>query len=103
MRGFFILITRWQAPMLPDMTQLRKVYEAEGLSPTEINLEAKSNKQCHPFDEVLTMTQGEMFVNVTGNKLLLRPGDRIMIPSNTSYELSVHGDKCAFLWASKIF
>jgi quercetin dioxygenase-like cupin family protein len=38
------------------------------------------------------VVEGELLVNVSGNQLLLRAGDRIEIPSNTKHHYSAHGD-----------
>ena len=82
-----MLVYRWQSPVIPDVDQVRLFFEREGLFPIkEIYPTGKSvQDHSHPFDEVRMICKGEMFFNVAGNSLLLRGGDRIIIPSNTRH------------------
>jgi quercetin dioxygenase-like cupin family protein len=93
-----MLVTRWQAPVVPSLEQVRMIFEAEGLDAHEEIFTPKTliPDHRHPFDEVLMVVRGEMFLNVSGNQLLLRAGDRIRIPSNTkhSYETDAHECQC---------
>ena len=101
-----MLVTRWQAPIVPQVSQILKMYEAEGLEPTEERFAANSEvaEQRHPFDEVITVAEGELMLDITGNKLLLRPGDRIVIPSNTKYQFKAgETNGCMCIRASKTF
>ena len=99
-----MLITRWQAPIVPQIEQIKRMYEAEGLAPSlkEFEPDATINGQRHPFDEVITVAQGELHIDIAGNKFLLRPGDRVMIPSNTKYNFKVGASgQCRIMRASK--
>src|SRR5690606_21470708 len=91
--GQNMLVHRWQAPIVPDKKQIWAMLEAEGLEPFEevFPPETKVDWHRHPFDEVRTVAQGEMLFDVAGNKLLLRAGDRIVIPSNTKHQFEVKG------------
>lgn len=100
-----MLVTRWQAPLVPQKSQILMMLEAEGLTPYEQVLEPKSEIKDirNPFDEVKTVASGELHLDVAGNKLLLRAGDRILIPSNTRHSLRVDGSEpCVCICAKKI-
>ena len=99
-----MLVYRWQAPIVPDIQQIKSLFEAEGLLPVEecheINTEVGLHR--HPFDEVRTVVQGEVLFDISGNKLLLRAGDRIVIPSNTKHSFKAQGtEKLVCICASK--
>ncbi len=50
-----------------------------------------------PFSETRMILAGELIAEVAGNKILLRPGDRIEIPPNTKHSFSINGDQpCQF-------
>lgn len=69
------------------------MFQTEGLEPKEevypANTVIKEHK--HPFDEIRMVVTGELKINVSGNHLLLRAGDRIEISSNTKHEKTVNG------------
>jgi quercetin dioxygenase-like cupin family protein len=90
-----MIVRRWQAPIVPDKSQILSMYTAEGLEPSEevIPERKEITTHQHPFDEVRTVIAGEMIVNVAGNKLLLRPGDRIIIPANTKHSYQAQGNE----------
>ena len=98
-----MLIYRWQSPIVPEADQIRLFFEREGLEPSkEIYKSGQAaQKHIHSFDEVRMICDGEMLFDLSGNRLLLRGGDRIIIPSNTWHTKSVQGSKdcisfCAF-------
>ena len=90
-----MLVFRWQAPLLPTKKQILSSFESEGLKPCEELLPPKSfiQNHSHPFDEVRVIISGELIIDISGNKLLLRPGDKIVIPSNTKHSKEVDGEK----------
>ncbi len=101
-----MIVTRWQAPVLPTIEQVKMIFEAEGLSPSEETLAPQTviPDHRHPFDEVRMVLQGAMFLNISGNQLLLRPGDRIEIPANTRHSKSVEdSEACVCVVASRPF
>ena len=58
----------------------------------------------HPFDEVRMIVKGSLLVNIAGNRLLLRTGDKIIIPSNTRHSKEVQGDSaCVSICSYKAF
>lgn len=101
-----MIVTRWQAPVVPTQEQIIHIFRTEGLHPEE---EVYLPKQAvtehkHPFDEVRMIVSGEMIMNVAGNRLLLRAGDRIIIPSNTKHAKEVRGEEpCVSIYSRKVF
>jgi quercetin dioxygenase-like cupin family protein len=101
-----MLIRRWQAPVVPDQTQMIKMFEMEGYEPFLETLEPEKDirDHKHPFDEVRMVSSGELLMNVSGNQLLLRAGDRITIPSNTKHSKKVNSAQpCVCICAKKSF
>lgn len=101
-----MILKRWQAPTIPSPEQMKMLFFAEGLNfkeevyPPDTKFEAHK----HPFDEVRMIISGSMIFNLSGNKVLLRAGDRIEIPSNTKHEKTVHSDEeCHSIVAFKVF
>ena len=101
-----MIVTRWQAPLKPTKEQALMIFRAEDLQPREEILTQKEvyPEHRHPFDEVRMVLEGELFLNINGNQLLLRSGDKIMIPSNTKHSQKVlSGKSCLCIVANKPF
>lgn len=101
-----MIVTRWQAPVVPTKEQIIHIFRVEGLQPEEEVYLPKQGVAEHkqPFDEVRMIVSGELLMNIAGNKLLLRAGDRILIPSNTRHAKEVRGDEpCVSIYAQKVF
>ncbi len=101
-----MLITRWQASVLPSLDQVKQIFEMEGLKPLieEYEPHSKVNVHRHYFDEVRIVINGELHLNISGNQLKLSPGDRIEIPSNTKHSTWVEGESpCLCLYAKRPF
>ncbi|CAN5487758.1 hypothetical protein BH10BDE1_BH10BDE1_25310 [soil metagenome] len=101
-----MLINRWTGQALPSPQQLKMLLVNEGLSPEVESLPAHSNlkEHRHPFDEVRILVEGNLIMDINGNQLLLRPGDRIDIPANTKHSKTVHGGSpCISLIAKRTF
>jgi|GEM_PF-910872 len=100
-----MIIRRWQAPVTPDLKQIRQMFFLEGLKPELEELpegtEIKGRK--FPFDEIRIVVSGELILDVAGSKVLLREGDRVMIPSNTTHSVTAHKGPNTSLYARKIF
>ena len=101
-----MIVNRWQAPTLPTREQILMIFEREGLKPIEEvyqpNEEIKDHR--HPFDEVRMLVEGSLFIDIAGNRLLLREGDKIVIPSNTRHSKKVQGDApCICICSYKAF
>ena len=82
-----MLVRRWRANEMPSRDQIKLMFYQEDLDPSveiyKSGEEIKEHK--HPFDEIRMVVVGELFINVSGNQLILRAGDRIEIPSNTKH------------------
>lgn len=101
-----MIVSRWQAPLVPDRKQIHMMFSAEGLEPFEEVFEpgAVVANHRHPFDEVRMVASGQLVIDVAGNKLLLRAGDKIVIPSNTRHSKKVEGtEPCVCVCASKTY
>ena len=98
-----MIVSRWQAPLVPGEKQITAMFEAEGLLPLRETFEPgqKVEDHRHPFDEVRMVVGGEMMMSVAGNKLLLRSGDKIIIPSNTKHSMEAHGTETCLCIISK--
>lgn len=90
-----MIVQRWQAPITPSIEQMKMILHSEGLSFTEERYQTsdKIDIHKHPFEEVRLLVSGAMIYNLSGNKLLLRAGDRIEIPANTKHSTEVHGEE----------
>lgn len=99
-----MIITRWQAPIVPSKQQLHMILESEGLEPFDETYEPQGKVQDHrhPFAEVRIIASGEMIFNVSGNQFVLRPGDRLEIPANTKHSHVAQGsDPCVCVCAQR--
>ena len=101
-----MIVNRWQAPILPSAEQIKMIFEREGLEPFEEVY--KPGEQIpahrHPFDEVRMLVKGALLVDIAGNRLLLRAGDKIIIPSNTRHAKKVQGQSsCISICSYKAF
>ena len=100
-----MLVSRWQAPILPTRQQMALMLEAEGLEPREESIPPGTNDmdRRHPFDEVRIVVSGQLRLDIAGNRMLLRAGDRIMIPANTRHTKQADGEEvCVCLYAMKV-
>lgn len=90
-----MIVRRWLAPLFPSKEQIEALFEKDGLEYFEENFEAGTSipKHRHPFDEVRMIIKGKILYDVSGNKVLLRPGDKIIVPSNTLHSKSVQKDE----------
>lgn len=88
-----MIITRWQAPIVPSKEQVHMILESEGLDPVDEFYEpqVKVHEHRHPFAEVRVIISGEMLFNISGNQFVLRPGDRLEIPANTRHSHTAQG------------
>lgn len=91
-----MIIKRWQADSLPTLEQLKLFLFNEGLDPYEESLASGSKvmDHKHPFCEVRYVSKGEMQFNISGNRFVLREGDKVEIPANTKHSFMIpeHSD-----------
>ena len=94
-----MIVTRWLAPLVPKPEQMLDWFEKEGLMASKEVLSAKTsyNNLRHPFDNIILVVDGELLLDVSGNQVLLRPGDKVVIPSNTKFSKKVNGDSDCYL------
>ncbi len=100
-----MVITRWQAPQVPSLEQMKMMFQVEGhdfkMETYPVGSEIKDHR--HPFDEIRMVASGVLHVNVSGTQCLLRPGDRIEIPSNTRHSTKAEGDEpCVSICANRL-
>lgn len=90
-----MIINRWQAPMVPTKEQIKALLSQEGLDPIEekFPVNYKINEHKHPFCEIRIIIEGNMLLNVSGNQVLLRAGDRVEIPANTKHSKQTQGEQ----------
>ncbi len=88
-----MIIQRWQAPITPSIDQLKMILHSEGLEIKEEVYEKATivKEHKHPWEEVRIIISGELIYNLSGNKILLRPGDKIVIPPHTRHTTEVMG------------
>ena len=101
-----MIVRRWLAPIIPNKDQIKLFFEKEGLEFFEEDFEPGMHipDHRHPFDEVRMIVKGQLLYNIAGNKLLLRQGDRIIIPSNTKHSKKVQGEeKCLSICAYQAY
>ena len=93
-----MIIRRWLAPLVPNKEQIESLFEKDDLEYFEENFPhgTKISKHRHPFDEIRMIIKGELLYNISGNKILLRAGDKIVIPSNTLHSKMVLKDETCF-------
>jgi quercetin dioxygenase-like cupin family protein len=100
-----MIVTRWQAPIIPSKEQVFLILESENLDPYEEVFEpnTKISDHRHPFTEVRVVLSGEMIFNISGNQFVLRPGDRLEIPANTKHShVSQSGKPCVCICAQRV-
>ena len=80
---------------MPSLDQLKMILHSEGAEIQEEEFPAASEvrEHRHPFEEIRIIYRGSMIFNFTGNKILLRPGDKIVIPPNTKHSMHVQSEE----------
>ncbi len=100
-----MIIQKWQAPVIPNINQIKKMFLLEGLQAflEDLPENTKIKDRIFPFDEVRIIVSGELILEIVRNRVLLREGDRVMIPSNTAHSISTHKGPSQSLYARKVF
>jgi gentisate 1,2-dioxygenase len=102
---FRMIVTRWQAPILPNTEEMTQIMLREGLDPLleVVEPNRKMPDHRHPFTEIRVLLKGEMIFSVAGNQMLLRAGDRIEVPPNTRHAHHAQGQTaCECLVAQRV-
>lgn len=83
-------ITRWTAEIPVNKDIIIKLFEAEGLEPRPFHIKsgAKLANQRTHLTEIIQIAEGELIFNLSGTQFVLRPGDKLEMPSNTAYSFS---------------
>lgn len=99
-----MIISRWQASLVPSAEQIKSLLESEGYDYVEEHYtpQMKIAEHRHPFTEVRYVIKGELLFNIAGNQFLLRTGDRVEIPSNTKHShVNNSIEECVCIYAQK--
>jgi quercetin dioxygenase-like cupin family protein len=78
-------VVRWSNNWKPTEPELRKLLEREGFR-CEIYTDApgtKYGRHKHDFDDFVVIVSGQMAIATDKHEWLLKPGDRLDIPTNT--------------------
>lgn len=101
-----MVVTRWQAPIKPEIKMLKMLLEQEGLEPVEevYAPQVKIQEHKHPFGEVRIVVSGELLFSISGNQFLLRAGDRLEVPANTKHwHINNAQESCVCIYAQRPF
>jgi quercetin dioxygenase-like cupin family protein len=86
-----MIIQRWQAQLIPTEEQMMALLHLEGLECSvehwQPKFEVKEHR--HLLTEVIFIISGSLVLNVNGNQVLLRTGDRAEVPANTKHSYLV--------------
>ncbi|MBP1691825.1 MAG: Cupin domain protein [Bacteroidetes bacterium] len=97
-------VVRWNKPKKPALADLQKILEAEGLE-YELYSDTpgtKYGRHKHPFDDFIVIVSGKMKIITDAQEWLMKPGDRLNLPSNTSHSAEVVGrEEVQYLSAAK--
>ena len=99
-----MIVRRWLAPLIPNKKQIESLFEKDGLEYFEENFPAGSKipEHRHPFDEIRILLKGQILYNISGNKVLLKPGDKIIVPSNTLHSKAITNEDCFSICAYQL-
>lgn len=95
-----VLITSWQHNQHPTLANISSLMKTQGLNPYvwENPPNHRYATRSHNYDKVLFVVDGsiEIILPDTQQRVILRLGERIDIPSNTRYGVNVgqSGAKC---------
>jgi len=100
-----MIVRRWLASLTPSQKQIENLFDKDGLEYFEesLPLGTKIPEHRHPFDEVRMIIRGRLLYNVSGNKVLLRPGDKVIVPSNTLHSKEANFEDCLSLCSYHIY
>lgn len=94
-KGFFKDVSR---------EKIKKAMQANSFSPKLItdkpNYIYKPHQ--HPETKYLACLEGSMKVTVNGKTHDFQPGDKLLIPGNTTHSAVVSNQGCTFFWSEKL-
>lgn len=97
-------VVRWTKPKKPTLADLQKMLEAQGL---EFELYSdrpgtKYGRHKHPFNDFIVIVTGKMKLITDTQTWVMKPGDRIDLPANTSHAAEILGrEEVQYLSAAK--
>ncbi len=101
-----MIITRWQASIIPTKEQVLTMFQNEGLEPHEdvVTPQQSISDFTKPFHEILMVVEGELLITISGNQLLLRAGDRIRVPAHTKQsKKNSSPQNCVYIYSYTAF
>lgn len=97
-------VIRWNKPKKPTLEELQKMLTAQGL---EHDLYSDSpgtkyGRHKHAFDDFIVIVAGKMRIVTDTQDWVMKPGDRLDLPANTSHSAEVVGrEEVQYLSAAK--
>jgi len=81
---------------------IKAAMRADGAAPECIYEPAGFTYEAHarPYDVLLAYLDGEMELDVDGEKFRCLPGDRLFIPAHTEHAAIAGPQGCVYLWAA---
>ncbi len=98
-------ISRWTAEVSATPEIIQGIFAAEGLDGRTSTVKSGSKvvNQRAILNEVIQVINGELIFNLSGTQFVLRQGDKLEIPANTSYSFSnMKNEDCTLIMAQKI-
>jgi quercetin dioxygenase-like cupin family protein len=97
-------VVRWNKTKKPTLEELQKKLESEGLE-AELYSDrpgTKYGRHKHPFDDFIVIVTGKMKIMSDEGEWLLKPGDRMNLPTNTVHSAEILGkEEVRYLSAAK--
>ena len=90
-------VLRWDGPGAPDEETLRRQLLDEGFEVFHWRDEAGAEYERHAHDESLWVVDGEMHFEAGGHAVVLRSGDRLMLPRGTVHTARAGADGVTYL------
>ena len=88
-----MIISRWQGTQELSLEKIKKYYhirDEQDFKEERFDSGTLIKDHYHNLLEIRIITSGQLLCNISGNQLLLRPGDRIEIPTATITRKSAH-------------
>jgi quercetin dioxygenase-like cupin family protein len=97
-------VIRWIGAKRPSLEELQAMLRNEGLE-SEVYSDPpgmKYGRHKHPFDDFVVIVSGRMRIATDTHEWILKPGDRLDLPSNTSHSAEMLGkEEVRWLSAAK--
>ena len=97
-------VVKWNKSKKPTLEELRGLLAKEGLE-CDLYSDApgtKYGRHKHPFDDFVVIVSGKMKIGTDGHEWMMKPGDRLNLPANTTHWAEVVGkEDVQYLSAAK--